>query len=135
MWAILMSALAIYYYSSNNNYSKILKSDWLSTVLISALTGQFKRKVRAITRALKWLFFTASKKNLGISCVLIKKEPNISQILLKLWLIGNRTEWSPIRSVIILVIKQIGLPLCGRSILLLSRNIHTIFCLKISYNF
>ena len=32
-------------------------------------------------------------------------------MLLKLWLIGNRTEWSPIRSVIILVIKQIGLPI------------------------
>ena len=57
-----MSALAISYYSSNNNSNKILKSDWLSTVLISALTGQFKRKVRAITRALKWLFITASKK-------------------------------------------------------------------------
>ena len=40
--------------------------------------------VRAITRALKWLLFTASKKilNIGISCFLIlKKEPYISQIL------------------------------------------------------
>ena len=34
----------------------------------------------------------------------------MSQILLKLWLIGNRTSCRPIRSVIILVIKQIGLP-------------------------
>ena len=34
---------------------------------------------------------------------------------------GNRTEWSPIRSVIILVIKQIGLPLRGRPILLITR--------------
>ena len=34
----------------------------------------------------------------------------MSQILLKLWLIGNRTSCRPIRYVIILVIKQIGLP-------------------------
>ena len=53
----------------------------------------------------------------------LKKEPNISQILLKLWLIGNRTSCHPIRSVIILVIKQIGLPLRGRPILLITRMI------------
>ena len=41
----------------NHNYNKIVKSDWLSTALISALIGQFNRTVRAITRALKWLFF------------------------------------------------------------------------------
>ena len=41
------------------------------------------------------------------------------QILLKLWLIGNRTSCHPIRSVIILVIKQIGLP----RILLITRMI------------
>ena len=64
----------IRYVITNHNYNKILKSDWLSTALISALIGQLKRTVRAITRALKWLFFvTASKKNLGISCVLIQK--------------------------------------------------------------
>ena len=58
-----------YYYYYNHNYNKILKSDWLSTALISALIGQFNRTVRlsnwtvhAITRALKWLFFTAGKK-------------------------------------------------------------------------
>ena len=79
-----MSALAIYYYSSNNNYSKILKSDWLSTVLISALTGQFKRKVRAITRALKWLFFTASKKTWNLLCFDSQKSLFFLQILLKL---------------------------------------------------
>ena len=39
------------------------------------------------------------------------KKPYISQILLKLWLIGNRTSCRPIRSVIMLVIKQIRLPL------------------------
>ena len=50
----------------------------------------------------------------------LKKEPNISQILLKLWLIGNRTSCRPIRSVIILMIKRIGLPLRGRPILLIT---------------
>ena len=38
-------------------------------------------------------------------------------------IIGNRTEWSPIRSVIILGIKQIGPPLHGRPILLTTRMI------------
>ena len=42
----------------------------------------------------------------------------MSQILLKLWLIGNRTSCRPIRSVIVrLVIKQIRLLLRGRRIL------------------
>ena len=43
----------------NHNYNKIVKPDWLSTALISALIGQFNSNwtVRAITRALKWLFF------------------------------------------------------------------------------
>ena len=36
---------------------------------------------------------------------------------------GNRTSCRPIQSVIILVIKQIGLPLCGRPILLITRMI------------
>ena len=36
----LLSSLFCYY-GSNHNYSKILKSDWLSTVLISALIGQY----------------------------------------------------------------------------------------------
>ena len=40
---------------------------------------------------------------------------------LKLRLIGNRTSCRPIRSVIILVIKQIGLPLRGRPVLLITR--------------
>ena len=71
----------------------------------------------------------------------------MSQILLKLWLIGNRTSCRPIRSVIILVIKQIGLPLRGSPILLITRMItdriglHSvllpllIFCLLSSKNF
>ena len=29
----------------NHNYNKILKSDWFSTALISALIGQFNRTV------------------------------------------------------------------------------------------
>ena len=53
----------VVYYIFNHNYNKILKSDWFSTALISALIGQFNRTVRAITRALKWLFFfIASEK-------------------------------------------------------------------------
>ena len=52
----------LYYFSVNHNYNKILKSDWFSTALISALIGQYASclsnwAVRAITRALKWLFF------------------------------------------------------------------------------
>ena len=41
--------------------------------------------------------------------------------MLRFRLIGNRTSCRPIRSVIILVIKQIGLPLRGRPILLITR--------------
>ena len=71
-----------YYYYYNHNYNKILISDWLSTALISALRGQCNRTARvtpisnwtvhAITRALRWLFFTAgNKEGLRISCALI----------------------------------------------------------------
>ena len=65
-------------------------------------------------------FFTASKKKLEF---LVFKKSLFSKILFKLWLIGNRTSCPPIRSVIILVIKQIGLPLRGRLILLITRMI------------
>ena len=41
----------------NHNCNKILNSDWLSTVLSSALTGQY-----TLSRRLKWLFFTSSQK-------------------------------------------------------------------------
>ena len=62
-------------------------------------------------------FFSLIAKKISEFLVFwLKKEPNISQILLKLWLIGNRTSCCTIRSVIILVIKQIRLPLCGRPI-------------------
>ena len=33
------------YFRINHNYNKIVKSDWLSTALISALIGQFDRTV------------------------------------------------------------------------------------------
>ena len=34
----------------NHNYNKILKSDWLSTALISALIGQINRTVRVMPK-------------------------------------------------------------------------------------
>ena len=43
------SRLALYY-NLNHNYNKILKSDWLSTALISALIGQFNRTVRVMPK-------------------------------------------------------------------------------------
>ena len=36
----------------NHNYNKIVKSDWLSTALISALIGQFNRTVRVMPNKL-----------------------------------------------------------------------------------
>ena len=36
------------YYSINHNYNKILKSDWLSTALISTFIGQLNRTVRVM---------------------------------------------------------------------------------------
>ena len=111
-----------YGYFVNHNYNKILKSDWLWQYA-SRLSNW---TICAITRSLKWHFFTTGKKKvLGFLVFFdFKKEPYISQILLKLWLISNRTSCRPIRSVIIrLVIKQIGLPLRGRLILLTSRMI------------
>ena len=39
-----------YYYYYYHNYNKILKSDWLSTALISALIGQFNRTVRVMPK-------------------------------------------------------------------------------------
>ena len=40
----------IVYYKHNQNYNKILKSDWLSTALISALIGQLNRTVRVMPK-------------------------------------------------------------------------------------
>ena len=42
----LAKSIYYYYYYYNHNYNRILKSDWLSTALISALIGQFNRTVR-----------------------------------------------------------------------------------------
>ena len=53
---IFMNACAIlnyfhyYYYCYNHNHNKIVKSDWLSTALISALIGQFIRTVRVMPK-------------------------------------------------------------------------------------
>ena len=46
---------------TNHNYTKILKSDWLSTALVSPLIAQYAScrshsTVRAITRELNWLY-------------------------------------------------------------------------------
>ena len=38
------------YFYSNHNYNKIVKFDWLSTALISALIGQFNRTVRVMPK-------------------------------------------------------------------------------------
>ena len=35
---------------TNHNYNKIVKSDWLSTALISAILGQFNRTVRVMPK-------------------------------------------------------------------------------------
>ena len=37
-------------YHYNHNYNKIVKSDWLSTALISALIGQFYWTVRVMPK-------------------------------------------------------------------------------------
>ena len=55
-------------------YNKIVKSDWVSTVLISALIGQYISCLSNWTSCayLNSLFFhTASKSKFQISCVLI----------------------------------------------------------------
>ena len=39
-----------HYYYYNHNYNKIVKSDWLSTALISALIEQFNRTVRVMPK-------------------------------------------------------------------------------------
>ena len=54
-------------------------------------------------------FSLLAKKTWNFLYLDLKKEPYTSQVLLKLWLIGNRTLCRPVWSVIILVIKQIGL--------------------------
>ena len=41
-----------YNYHVNHNHNKIVKSDWLSTALISALIGQFNTTVRVMPKLL-----------------------------------------------------------------------------------
>ena len=42
--------LELFYYYYNHNYNKFVKSDWLSTALISALIGQFNRTVHIMPK-------------------------------------------------------------------------------------
>ena len=49
-------------------YNKIVKSDWVSTVLISALIGQYAPSCAYLNSL---FFHTASKSKFQISCVLI----------------------------------------------------------------
>ena len=37
-------------FTINHSYNKIVKSDWISTALISALIGQFNRAVRVMPK-------------------------------------------------------------------------------------
>ena len=71
------------------------------------------RTVHFTKWALKWLFLSILAK---IFRVLIKKSLKYHKFCYD---IGNRTSCHPIRSVIILTIKQIRLPLRGRPILLI----------------
>ena len=45
-----LRARELRYNTCNHNYNKIVKSDWLSTALISALIGQFNRTVRVMPK-------------------------------------------------------------------------------------
>jgi len=56
----------MYSLSTNHNYNKILKSDWLSTALISALMGQY-----ATSRARFNGLFSLMAKKIGFFSVLI----------------------------------------------------------------
>ena len=69
---------------------------------------------------MKWLFFSLLAKNPVFQ---FKKAKNITNFVIRLRLIGIRTSCRPIRSVIKLVIIQIGLPLRGRPILFITRMI------------
>ena len=72
-WDITKTSSNIVY---NHSCNKILKSDWLSTALISAFVGQFNRAVGAIMFALKQILITASKKkNWNFFCFDFRKEP------------------------------------------------------------
>ena len=59
----------IYDKKCNHNYNKVLKSDWLSTVLISALIGQY-----APSRARLNVFFFKQKTAYEIGVRLVGSE-------------------------------------------------------------
>ena len=70
------------YYSTSHNYNKILKSDWLSTVLTSALIGQYASCLSIWTVCIVACvhfkgFFTANKNSQNFLCFNLKK-PKIS---------------------------------------------------------
>ena len=44
------SKLVVVKFAVNHNYNKMLKSEWLSTAMISALIGQFNRSVRVMSK-------------------------------------------------------------------------------------
>ena len=44
------TARGIECFDFNHNYNKIVKSEWLSTALISVLIGQFNRTVRVMPK-------------------------------------------------------------------------------------
>ena len=83
------------------------------------------RTVRTMAHVyLNGFLFSCKQENYwNLLCFFIFKRAKTSQILLQLWFIGNITSCRLIRSVIILVIKQIGLRLRGRPILLITRMI------------
>ena len=73
-------------YNLNHKYNEILKSDCLSTVLISAPKGQGNRTVYAPSHARAYVAFfltLLAKITLRISCVLmrIKKAYNITNFV------------------------------------------------------
>ena len=74
----------------NHNYNKILRSDWPSAVQISALIGQCNKTVRVMLVSNCNRARTDGKDNQIILCFNFQKLQT-SQVLLKLWLSGNRT--------------------------------------------
>ena len=65
--------------------------------------------------------FSHNFGHLIFKCSFTKENAFVSSEIVTVLLFGNRSSRRPIRSVIILVITQIGLPLRGRPILLITR--------------
>ena len=85
-WDITKTSSNIVY---NHSCNKILKSDWLSTALVSALVGQFNRAVGAITFMLKWILISASQKKLKFLLFWFKKGAfyitNFVKVMINWW--------------------------------------------------